>query len=242
MTLQFIDYDLREESIVCFAGEDYWYHHPHEKTHLFKRLATQGNRILFINSLTVGLPEASHPDFFLKIRRKLKSHLQGLRHVPEGFWVLTPVAIPLFGSKAATYLNRLLLFLQVKVAMTMCGMSRAVVWVHIPTAADIAERLDAKLVIYQITDKLEAQQDSTLPSEAIREMDCRRKRLADVVLYSSKLLYDESNCPQKFLISQGVDFDFFSKEAEHAADDVVAIPHPVLGYFGSMDYVIDQEC
>jgi hypothetical protein len=79
---------LEGESIVCFAGEDWWYHHPHSKNHLLKRYA-RGNKVLFVNSITMGLPSMANPDFFLKIRRKLKSYARWLRKVPEGLWVMT---------------------------------------------------------------------------------------------------------------------------------------------------------
>src|SRR5213594_4609396 len=91
------DYGLSGESIVCFAGEDWWYHHPHSKNHLLKRLAKH-NRVLFVNSITMGLPSISSPDFFMKIRRKVRSYLRWLRKVPEGLWVMTPINVPLYGS------------------------------------------------------------------------------------------------------------------------------------------------
>ena len=52
---QYGDYPLSGQSIVCFAGEDWWYHHPHSKNHILKRLARH-NRVLFVNSITMGLP------------------------------------------------------------------------------------------------------------------------------------------------------------------------------------------
>jgi hypothetical protein len=30
------------KSIVCFGGEDWWYHHPHSKNHLMRRFARAG--------------------------------------------------------------------------------------------------------------------------------------------------------------------------------------------------------
>ena len=30
---------LHRKSIICFGGEDWWYHHPHSKNHLMKRFA-----------------------------------------------------------------------------------------------------------------------------------------------------------------------------------------------------------
>jgi hypothetical protein len=40
---------LNGKSIVCFGGEDWWYHHPHSKNHLMRRFARAGNRVVFVN-------------------------------------------------------------------------------------------------------------------------------------------------------------------------------------------------
>src|ERR1035438_5622099 len=106
-----MDYGIASESIICFAGEDWWYHHPHSKYHILKRLARQ-NRVIFVNSLTMGLPSMSNPDFFLKIRRKLKSYMRWLKKTPEGLWVMTPIALPFFGKVWVRLVNRVLLNFQ----------------------------------------------------------------------------------------------------------------------------------
>ena len=109
---------LEGESIVCFAGEDWWYHHPHSKNHLLKRYALR-NKVLFVNSISMGLPSMANPDFFLKIKRKLRSYTRWLRKVPEGLWVMTPVNLPLYGSRAGRWLNRILLVMQLRLAMLL---------------------------------------------------------------------------------------------------------------------------
>ena len=53
---------LHDKSIICFGGEDWWYHHPHSKGHLMKRFARAGNRVLFVNSISMGLPELASKD------------------------------------------------------------------------------------------------------------------------------------------------------------------------------------
>src|SRR5229473_2346616 len=131
-----MDYGLSGESIVCFAGEDWWYHFPHSKNHIMKRLARQ-NRVLFVNSITMGLPSVSNPDFFLKIRRKLRSYLRWLRRVPEGLYVLSPITLPLYGSKTARALNQVLLILQLRLVMLLCGMRKPIVWVASIAAVDV---------------------------------------------------------------------------------------------------------
>src|SRR6204780_890562 len=235
-----MSYGLEHESIVCFAGEDWWYHHPHSKNHLLKRYAAE-NKVLFVNSITMGLPSISNPDFFLKIRRKLKSYLRWLRKVPEGLWVMTPVNVPLYGSKAGRWLNRILLLAQVRLAMLLLKMSRPILWVAIPTAADMAGRLGEKILLYQVSDKYDANEHSALSRAVIQNYDRRLKQAADVVMYSGRKLFQEAAEPNRFFLEQAVDFEHFSNLDVESAPEVDGITHPILGYFGSMDYVMDTE-
>lgn len=207
-----MDYALTGESVVCFAGEDWWYHHPHSKNHILKRLAQQ-NQVLFVNSIGMGLPKASNPDFLLKIGRKLRSYLRWLRKVPEGLYVLTPISLPFYGSKLARRLNRSLLVAQIRVAMRLCGMRRPVVWAAIPFAADVIHDLGAKLVLYQVSDKYDANEDSAIAREVIRDFDRRLKAAATLVMYSGRKLYEESEVSHRYFLEQAVDFDHFAAPA-----------------------------
>src|SRR6202008_421097 len=116
-----MDYEITGENIICFAGEDWWYHHPHSRNHILRRLARR-NRVLFVNSITMGLPSVSNPDFFLKIRRKLKSFLRWIRRTPDGLYVMTPISLPFFGSSSARMVNRWLIGWQVRLVMFFCRM------------------------------------------------------------------------------------------------------------------------
>jgi glycosyltransferase involved in cell wall biosynthesis len=232
------NYGLSGEPIICFAGEDWWYHHPHSKNHILKRLALQ-NKVLFVNSITMGLPSASNPDYFMKIRRKLRSYMRWLRKVPEGLYVLTPISVPLYGSRWGRALNRWLLLVQLHLIMLFLGMRKPVVWVAIPTAADLVDSLGAKLILYQVSDKYDANEDSALSANIIREMDQHLTHRAAVVMYSGRKLFEESNLPHRYFLEQAVDFDHFATEAPDTAAEVTDIPRPVLGYFGGMDYVMD---
>jgi glycosyltransferase involved in cell wall biosynthesis len=231
---------LEGESIVCFAGEDWWYHHPHSKNHLLKRYALR-NKVLFVNSISMGLPSITNPDFFLKIRRKLRSYARWLRKVPEGLWVMTPVNLPLYGSKLGRWLNRILLVGQLRLAMLLLGISRPILWVAIPTAAEMAGRLGEKLLLYQVSDKYDANEDSALSAQVIRTYDRQLKDAADVVLYSGRKLFHEATEPNRFFLEQAVDFEHFSDLKAEAAPELDGIPQPILGYFGTMDYVMDTE-
>lgn len=235
-----MDYGLSGESIICFAGEDWWYHHPHSKNHILKRLAQQ-NKVLFVNSISMGLPSTSHPDFFLKIRRKLKSYLRWLRKAPEGLWVMTPVNFPCYSTKAARKLNQILLIVQLRLAMLIVGMHKPVLWVAIPSAADLVGHLGERMLLYQVSDNYEANEDSALSADVIRSFDRKLKQAADVVMFSGRKLFQESHEPNRFYLEQAVDFEHFATEAAETAPEIADIPRPILGYFGAMDYVMDTE-
>ncbi len=232
------DCGLSGESIVCFAGEDWWYHHPHSKNHIMKRFARH-NRVLFINSVPLGLPPISNVDFFLKIRRKLRSHRHWLRRAPEGLYVLTPLTLPFYQSRVIRFLNRLLLGAQVHLAMFICHMQEPIIWAATPSAADVVDHLGAKLIVCQVSDKYDANEDSSLSKDVVRQLDERLKHKAAMVFYSGRKLYEESVLDSRYFLEQAVDFDHFAEEAESTASDIASIPRPVLGYFGWQDYIMD---
>jgi glycosyltransferase involved in cell wall biosynthesis len=229
------DYPLSGESIVCFAGEDWWYHHPHSKNHILKRLAKH-NRVLFVNSITMGLPSIGNPDFFHKIRRKLRSYLRWLRKAPEGLWVMTPINVPLYGSAVARALNRVLLALQIRFVMLLLNLRRPIVWVAIPTAADVASSLGTKLLVYQVSDKYDVNEDSALSRAVIRDMDSRLKERAAVVMYSGRKLYEEAESRHRYFLEQAVDYERFANLRPGTPEDMAAFPRPVLGYVGAADF------
>ncbi|HZE69213.1 MAG TPA: glycosyltransferase [Pyrinomonadaceae bacterium] len=230
-----VDYPLSGRSIVCFAGEDWWYHHPHSKNHILKRLAKH-NRVLFVNSITMGLPSISSPEFFQKIRRKLRSYLRWLRKVPEGLWVMTPINVPLYGSPVVRALNRLLLTLQLRLVMLILNLRDPIVWVAIPTAADVVSLLGAKLLVYQVSDKYDVNEDSALSRAVIRDMDARLKQRAAVVMYSGRKLYEEAETRHRYFLEQAVDYERFANLPPETPPEIAAIPRPVLGYVGAADW------
>lgn len=228
-------YPLFGQSIVCFAGEDWWYHHPHSKNHILKRLARH-NRVLFVNSITMGLPSVRNPDFFLKVRRKLKSYLRWLRKVPEGLWVMTPINVPLYGSWLGRLLNRVLLFLQLRLVMLILNLRKPIIWVAIPTAADIVNSLGPRLLVYQVSDKYDSFDESVLSRAIIRDMDARLKKSAAVVMFSGRKLYEEAEIPHRYFLEQAVDYERFANLPSETPADIAQIPRPVLGYIGAVDW------
>ncbi|MEW6730037.1 MAG: glycosyltransferase [Acidobacteriota bacterium] len=239
---------LEGHSIVCFAGEDWWYHHPHSKNHIMKRLARH-NRVMFINSISMGLPSVRSRDFFTKIRRKLKSYLKFVRRSPEGIWVVTPIVAPFYSSRSARWLNKWLLILQLRLLMLLLGMRTPVLWIAIPTAKDVIGKLAESLLIYQVSDKYDANDmDHGARKSLIRELHQQMLSQADIIYYSGKRLFAEANefREKSYLLEQAVDFEHFAAVTREPcpppAPAIAAITKPILGYFGAIEsWLVDQE-
>src|SRR5215204_1863301 len=104
---------LRGRDILCFSHD--WTGDPLSKTHLMRLLA-RDNRILWVNSIGYRAPTVSKADFG-RILRKLKAATEPLREVEKNLFVLSPLAIPAWGSSRIRTLNSHLLRIQVRRAM-----------------------------------------------------------------------------------------------------------------------------
>jgi glycosyltransferase involved in cell wall biosynthesis len=243
---------IDDQSIICFAGEDWWYHHQHSKNHIMRRLARAGNRVMFINSISMGLPAVSSPDFWGKIRRKLRSYTKFVQQTEEGIVVVTPLVAPFYSSRLGRALNRFLLAAQIKLLMVAYNFRRPVLWVAIPTARDMVGRLGERAFIYQISDKYDANRmDHATRGNIITEMHNDLLARADLVYYSGRKLFDEETAARPEikskakLLGQAVDFDHFASATARgwsAPEDIASLPRPRLGYFGQIDrWLLDQE-
>jgi len=239
---------IQGHSIICFAGEDWWYHHPHSKYHLMRRFAKAGNRVIFVNSISMGLPSLSNKDLLPRIVRKLRSYARLARPTPEGVTVVSPAVIPFFGTRLARAANRKLLAVQIGKLARRGGLTRPILWIAIPTAADMIGQFDERLVIYQVSDKYDANMmDHATDQVTIRKLHNRAIDNADLVLYSGqKLLAEaEQGRERSFLLEQAVDFEHWSQVGAgnlEVADAMARIPRPRLGYFGAIEpWLIDQN-
>src|ERR1041385_1455727 len=239
---------LQNKSIICFGGEDWWYHHPHSKNHLMRRFARAGNKVIFVNSISMGLAPIKSGELLPRIRRKLKSYAKLARTTEEGITVVSPAVVPLFGNRVAAAANRRLLTAQISSLANRRGLSNPILWIAIPTAIDVVGHLNESLVIYHVSDKYDANtMDHATDPEFIRKLHDRAIDAADLIFYSSRKLLSEATRGREksFLLEQAVDFDHWSRIGRgevRAVDEVERIPHPRIGYFGAIEpWLIDQD-
>src|SRR5688572_23513555 len=224
---------LLNRSIICFGGEDWWYHHPHSKAHLMRKFARAGNKVIFINSISMGLPSLAHKDLLPRIKRKLGSYSKLARQTDEGITVVSPASLPFFGTFARS-INRHLLGVQIKRLARSRGLTKPILWIAIPTAADMIGTLDEAAVVYQVSDKYDANtMDHVTDPALIRRLHEHAIDAADLVFYSGRKLFNEATrgCERSYLLEQGVDYEHWRRVSELAvAPEVASIPRPRLGY------------
>ncbi len=210
--------------------------------------ARAGNKVIFVNSISMGLPSLANKDLFPRIVRKLRSYARLARPTAEGVTVVSPAVIPFFGSRAVRAANRKLLAMQIGRLARRGGLSRPILWIAIPTAADMIGEFDERLVIYQVSDKYDANlMDHATNLATIRKLHERAIDNADLVLYSGQKLLAEADRGRErsFLLEQAVDFEHWSQVGAgnlEVAEAVARIPRPRLGYFGAIEpWLIDQD-
>src|SRR5256885_15678287 len=223
---------LKDRSIICFGGEDWWYHHPHSKAHLMRRFARAGNRVIFVNSISMGLASIRNKDLLPRIKRKLKSYAKLARTTEEGITVVSPLVVPFFGSAIATAANRRLLTAQIAALARRRGLSNPILWIAIPTAVEVVGHLSESLVVYHVSDKYDANtMDHATDPAFIRALHERAIEAADIIFYSSRKLLAEATRgrDRSHLLEQAVDFDHWSEISQvdvRVADEVQKIPRP----------------
>src|SRR5436305_10935694 len=94
--------------MLCFSHD--WSGDPLSKTHLMRLLARR-NRVLWVNSIGYRAPTASKADIGRALK-KLVAAMTPLREVEPNLFVLSPLAVPAYGSAAVRRLNTSLLRIQ----------------------------------------------------------------------------------------------------------------------------------
>jgi glycosyltransferase involved in cell wall biosynthesis len=240
------DFPLRGDAVVCLAGEDWWYHPVRSRRHIMTRLARNGCRVLFVNSIGMRVPSmARHAGFFERILRKSKSWMRGLRHVEPNLSVFSPISLPGGGGDGwKGQWNRRFLALQIQFAMRRCGIANPILVVGLPVFAGMIGRLGERLVVYHASDRFDAYH--AIDSQTIAQMQEQCIRFADMAIVVSEPLAKmarDLGCPTE-IVTHGVDFEHFAqaRKADFAeAPELADIPHPRLGYTGAVEVIQDIE-
>jgi len=211
-----------------------------------RKFAQAGNRVIFVNSISMGLPGFAHKDLLPRIKRKLGSYSKLARQTDEGITVVSPASLPFFGTAAARAMNRQVIGAQIRRLAKSRGLTKPILWIAIPTAAEMIGEFDESAVVYHVSDKYDANtMDHATDPALIRRLHEHAIEAADLVFYSGRKLFDEATegRDHSHLLEQGVDFERWSKvRSLTVAPQIESIPRPRIGYFGAIEpWLLDQE-
>ncbi|GEL72861.1 spore coat polysaccharide biosynthesis glycosyltransferase ExoP [Myxococcus virescens] len=231
---------LRGRDLVVFSND--WDGDPLSKVHIM-RILSRENRILWVNSIGNRAPKANAHDV-KRIFDKLGRFTEGVREVEPNIHVLSPLAIPFYGSELVRGANRQLLRLQVLRAMKKLGFQKPISWSFLPASAPVSGTLGEAFVIYHCVDEFAAFSDTN--GRHIAELEARLLKRADLCITSAERLRENKARvnPRTVLVRHGTDFTHFVKACDPATTipaDIARLPKPIIGFFGLVADWVDQE-
>lgn len=231
--------NVENMSVICFGGEDWWYHN---QGHIDMQLMVRFAKIaitLYVNSIVMQKPNLVQGRKFIpKLVRKSKSIFKGLKKSDAGFWVYSPFTLPVHHIAWTRSLNEIMLRYQVCHIIHKLRLQDPIVWVACPAACDTAIKIKKSMLVYQRTDRYEDYPN--VDPEIIGQYDKRLKASADLTLFVNSTLYEEENsqCRHALFLDHGVDYDMFvaaDKQNCYKSEEMANIPEPIVGFFGAID-------
>ncbi len=227
---------------VVYFGNDWFADNRTSSHHVARQLAAR-TKVLYVECPGLRAPEASSRDA-MRIVKKVGRAFRPAVEVPEGLHVKTLVQWPAHHSAAVARLNRYWSIATAKFAMRRLGAEAPVAWCTVPHVAGFINDLGARAVVYHCIDDY-----SALPgvdAEAVRAMDDRLTRRADLVIAASGPVFDSRRAlnPRTVLVPHGVDFDHFAKARQAALPppaDLGDLSGPIVGFTGLIERWIDVD-
>jgi glycosyltransferase involved in cell wall biosynthesis len=174
---------LQGRDIVCVGFADWDTELWTNQHHLMSRLARE-NRVLFVESLGLRRPQLAGRDL-TRIWRRLRRGVSAPR-ASDGLKVLSPLVLPMYGSRVARAINARLLPALVRRAARRLGLRRPILWAYVPQAEVLIEALDPSLIVYHCVDDIAAQE--RIDTASFRAAETRFAARADLVLASAPAL------------------------------------------------------
>ena len=231
---------MAEEPTILYFGND-WAAENRTSSHHVARWLASRYQVIYVECPGLRAPKGTGRDV-RKVAAKIRLGLSGPRRQPEGPWVQTLLQVPLHRFAWIRRLNRGLIRLQLRRVLSRLGVRAPVTWFVVPHLAGVVGQLGDRLSVYYCIDDYASLPDVDVA--AVREMDDELTRRADLVFVASETLLESKRRlnPETHVSPHGVDFAHFVRAQDPALpvpDDIAALPHPVVGFFGLIERWID---
>ena len=222
---------MNDATIICLANN--YFFDPTSKHHVMRELARANHHVLWINWHASRRPSLNRRDLG-SILEKLAQFRRGLVKVQDRLWVLTPLVIPLPSSALARRLNRWLVGLQTR--WILRGLStRRQLWSFTADVGPLLGAFGEERVVYYCVDEFAA--FAGYDVETTRRLDRELCQAADLVITTSRALFESKKPfnPNTVYVPHGVQYRQFARALDPdfpVAEDLKALPGPIVGYYG----------
>ncbi|NJO04527.1 MAG: glycosyltransferase family 1 protein [Chloroflexaceae bacterium] len=220
--------------IICFPDATWDAPLWTNRQHMMLRLARTGAfRILYVNPPALSAVRAL-------VRGKGSN---GLLEQPEAqLWVLhLPLPAPnrIVRNRLPQVYDALTL-LGTRIAARRLGFERPMIWSYSPFVANYLHDLAGEFVIYDCVDRYPQLPFYAARGEQVRQLDAQMTQQADVVLCTSRLLYEEKQAhnPRCYLVGNAADVELFGQARSGTLPvpaELQGIPKPIIGFHGALD-------
>jgi len=234
--------DRPDTDSLLFFGEDWG---RHNSTGQYLALALKRSyRVIWWDSLGLRRPSLTPADIgraAAKLLRFAGRLVARRREDPEDdMEVVTPLVIPYHGPRWVGRVNAALVR---ALAAREGAYPPAIVIAACPAAADVMERIPARLKVYYCADEY-----SSLPGmdeNKVRSLERRLLAAVDVVVASSRTLVEEKGKQHKNVryLPHGVDYESFSRAVmtPRSPPELERVSRPIVGFVGLVDEHIDLD-
>lgn len=234
-------FPLIGENIICFAKD--WNEDPTSNNHIILELA-KNNRVLWLNSISMRVPDFGSKRDVLKLLRKVWEFLRGPVSVGDSLYVFTPLLLPFPYSHVAKAVNKIILRLTIAFLRRSLVFQRFQLWTFNPNVVEYLGELGESLVVYYCVD--EWSEFSYLDGKKMADAEERLCMRADAVFATAHSLVDKRRPfnPETHLSSHGVDYQLFATaldESLHESSELARVPRPIVGFYGMVHEWIDLD-
>lgn len=236
--------DLRQYTVLYFPPVE-WTGLYQRPQHLSIEMTRSFKRVIYIQP--IGLRPV-RPRDALRIWRHLRNHAKGIRKQerkhPDNLEVLAAPLLPLSGISLADRINARIL--QNRLLKTLQGTSpdHVLLWgcTPAPFLRHLFPRLNRTLFVFDWIDDYSL--FDHLPAAVVETQDWFLRH-ADVVFATSSVLVQRAAALRTgftYLFPNGVDFKHWQSASSIPGTSALQhIPHPIIGYFGTISHWIDRE-
>ena len=231
------------KDILIISTQD-WDALPTRKHHWARKLASRGNRVVYVEQQMHILGWLA--DIGNQYKR-LWSWMNGPRIVSEGLWIFTlPIVLPFFQVfRFVNSLNNSLLVPIISWALRRIGFNINILWVYTPHAGSLVGRLGEEFVVYECVDDFTATR-GLVRSSTIGALEQDLLSMVDqVIVTHAGLQKAKSGISRRLaLIPNGADLRHFALAGHQDTiplKEVSDLPKPVIGFHGWIQYWIDFD-